>query len=60
MKKPKTGMRTVKFWMRYRPKSRQVIEFRQFRREISTPSRESGDVVFQCKGFYFPTRDTRG
>lgn len=45
-------LRTVKFWVRYRPKSGEVIELRRFKHELAQPSRASADVIFQCSGHY--------
>lgn len=46
------NLRTVKFWIRYRPKSKEVIQMHRFKHELAEPSKASGDVILQCKGFY--------
>lgn len=46
------NLRTVKFWVRYRPKSREVVQIQKYKHELGEPSKASGDVIVECKGFY--------
>lgn len=46
------NLRTVTFWIRYRPKSKEVLQVRKFKSELGEPSKASGDVILPVKGFY--------
>lgn len=45
--------RKVRFWIRYRPKSRHVVKIHRTKAE-ATKSQCVGEVVFDCQGFYAP------
>jgi hypothetical protein len=53
-------LRKIKFWVRYRPKSREVIQMRKLKQELAQPSKASGDVIFQVTGFYINRRSASG
>jgi len=44
--------RTVKFWVLYDPAKRRFIQIERFKYLLPVPSRETGLVIFQCKGHY--------
>lgn len=55
MSKPSTGLRTVKMWVRYNPKRREIVDQKPFKNQLAEPSKSSGDVIFEMRGFYVPT-----
>lgn len=56
MKKPPLNIvRTIKLWVLYNPKLQLIVEQKKFKYELRQPSKASGLVVVEMKGFYVPT-----
>ena len=54
-KLPLNLVRTVKFWIRYNPKRREIVQQSTYKHQLPKPSASSGDVLIEVKGFYVPT-----
>jgi hypothetical protein len=46
------NVRTIRLWALYNPKLRLIVEQKRFKYELRTPSKNSGLVVLELKGFY--------
>lgn len=52
-RKPKLNLfRKITFWVLYDPARKHIIAMDQYKYGLPKPSRESGRVILQCKGFY--------
>lgn len=52
-RKPRLNLfRKIVFWVLYDPIRKEVIQIQRYKYELAVPSRESGRVMIQCKGFY--------
>jgi len=50
------ALRTVKWYVRYRPSVHSLVQ-RQYRtKKAAEAVQQPGEVVFQVKGFYFPSQ----
>lgn len=47
------GLRKIKFFVIYNPATRQISgEIYRYKYEVPQPSKGSGKVIVECKGFY--------